>query len=166
MEKIILTKEQLEEMRDEKAMLLEFLKNVKEINENLRLMNENMVKNNAANQSFIQIIQEAFKKEKESKEEFIPVKDITGIPPYHVTDDHVSDIRLNECAKVLPEGATKKRIDWKVIYENLDHGRTTNLYEDGQLLFAGKGYIVLEASIENGKGDGQDFIKLFTISIE
>lgn len=170
MEKVMLTKDELERLTNEKEMVEELLNNVKGINENLKILNENFAKQNIMNQNFIQIIQKAFdehEKEKESKgkkaSDFIPVEDITGIPTDYIRTDRVSDIKLNECAKVLPEGSTKKRVDWKVVYENLG---AIELCEDGQLIFAGKGYIVLEASVENGKGDGEDFIKLFQIKVE
>ncbi len=94
---------------------------------------------------------------KETAPTFVAVTDITGVPTKATVD---KDLTLT--GTVAPANATNKTIAWSV----KDAGTTNATIADGKLKATAAGTVTVTATIANGKAEGTDFTKDFTITVE
>ena len=88
---------------------------------------------------------------------FVPVEDITGIS---LSANTLTPLILTGI--VEPNNATRKNIVWSIY----DTGRTNATINDGNILITpNSGIVEVLATIVNGIDSGEDFTKLFTITV-
>ena len=88
--------------------------------------------------------------------EFVPVTDITGVP---VSAEEGTALTLT--GTVTPDNATNQTIVWAV----KDAGTTGAVLEGNVLTTTAAGTVTVTATVENGLGEGENFVKEFTITI-
>lgn len=88
---------------------------------------------------------------------FVAVTDITGVPT-----EATMKKNLTLSATVQPSGATNKTIKWSI----KNKGTTGASLSGTTLSTTATGNVILTATIENGKANGQSFTKDFTIKVK
>jgi len=92
----------------------------------------------------------------DTDDNFIPVTNITGVK----TTVPVGTVSLG--GKVVPSDATYKIIRWMV----LSGGDIDGTISGNILTTSEEGFIKVRATVENGKAEGENFTKDFTITVE
>jgi len=89
--------------------------------------------------------------------EFVPVTDIVGVN----TDVTVGTVSLS--GRVVPSNATNKTIRWSLQSEGDTEGTTLS---GNKLITIMEGYVIIRATIVNGKAEGENYTKNFNITID
>jgi hypothetical protein len=92
----------------------------------------------------------------DTDDDFVPVTNITGVN----TDVTVGTVSLS--GRVVPSNATNKTIRWSLQSEGDTEGTTIS---GNNLTTIMEGYVIVRATVVNGKAEGENYTKNFNISI-